>query len=50
MAADYIWEMYNNVNAELDQGELERLPEVRSCLQIIFFNNTFAQIFFEFRY
>jgi len=28
MCADWIWEMYNNVTAELDQGELERLPEV----------------------
>lgn len=29
MSAEWIWEMYNNVTAELDQGELERLPEVR---------------------
>lgn len=28
MSADWIWEMYNNVTSELDQGELERLPEV----------------------
>jgi acyl-CoA oxidase len=28
-AADWIWEMYNNVTAELDEGELDRLPEVR---------------------
>lgn len=28
LSADWIWEMYNNVTAELDQGELERLPEV----------------------
>lgn len=29
MASGSIWELYNNVNAELDQGELERLPEVK---------------------
>lgn len=28
ISADWIWDMYNNVSAELDQGELERLPEV----------------------
>lgn len=28
LSADWIWEMYNNVSAELQQGELERLPEV----------------------
>ncbi|XP_051159281.1 probable peroxisomal acyl-coenzyme A oxidase 1 isoform X1 [Leptopilina boulardi] len=38
MAADYIWELYNNVNAELDQGELERLPELHAlscCLKAV---------------
>lgn len=28
LSAAWVWEMYNNVTAELDQGELERLPEV----------------------
>lgn len=28
LAADYIWDMYNQVTSELDRGELERLPEV----------------------
>lgn len=28
LAADYIWEMYNQVTSELDRGDLERLPEV----------------------
>ncbi|XP_012257945.2 probable peroxisomal acyl-coenzyme A oxidase 1 [Athalia rosae] len=38
MAADWIWEMYNNVTAELDQGELERLPELHAlacCLKAV---------------
>lgn len=30
LVADYIWDMYNQVTSELDRGELERLPEVRS--------------------
>lgn len=30
LAADYIWDMYNQVTSELDRGDLERLPEV--CL------------------
>lgn len=29
LAAEYIWDMYNQVTSELDQGNLERLPEVR---------------------
>lgn len=28
LAADYIWDMYNQVTSELDRGDLERLPEV----------------------
>lgn len=35
-AADWIWDMYNNVTAELHQGELERLPELHAlacCLK-----------------
>lgn len=32
LTADYIWEMYNQVTSELDQGHLERLPEVRNEL------------------
>ncbi|KAL6423736.1 hypothetical protein ACFW04_010310 [Cataglyphis niger] len=38
MCADWIWEMYNNVTAELDQGELERLPELHAlacCLKAV---------------
>lgn len=27
-ASRWIWEMYNNVTSELEQGDLERLPEV----------------------
>lgn len=32
LAADYIWEMYNQVTSELDRGDLERLPEVSDNL------------------
>ncbi|KAK2584941.1 hypothetical protein KPH14_002534 [Odynerus spinipes] len=35
-AADWIWDMYNNVTAELHHGELERLPELHAlacCLK-----------------
>lgn len=28
LAADYIWDMYNQITSELDRGDLERLPEV----------------------
>lgn len=38
MAADWIWNMYNNVTAELDQGELDRLPELHAlscCLKAV---------------
>ncbi|CAL1679780.1 unnamed protein product [Lasius platythorax] len=38
MCAEWIWEMYNNVTAELDQGELERLPELHAlacCLKAV---------------
>ncbi|XP_012284641.1 probable peroxisomal acyl-coenzyme A oxidase 1 [Orussus abietinus] len=38
MSADWIWEMYNNVTAELDKGELERLPELHAlacCLKSV---------------
>ncbi|KAJ8688212.1 hypothetical protein QAD02_024007 [Eretmocerus hayati] len=37
-SADWIWEMYNNVTAELDQGELDRLPELHAlacCLKAV---------------
>ncbi|XP_011505527.1 PREDICTED: probable peroxisomal acyl-coenzyme A oxidase 1 [Ceratosolen solmsi marchali] len=37
-AADWIWEMYNNVTAELDEGELDRLPELHAlacCLKAV---------------
>lgn len=27
-AATWLWNMYNNVTAELEGGDLERLPEV----------------------
>ena len=26
--AKWLWDMYNNVSSELEQGDLERLPEV----------------------
>ncbi|XP_043284897.1 probable peroxisomal acyl-coenzyme A oxidase 1 [Venturia canescens] len=38
MSADWIWEMYNNVTAELDKGSLERLPELHAlacCLKAV---------------
>nr|XP_033341565.1 probable peroxisomal acyl-coenzyme A oxidase 1 [Megalopta genalis] len=38
MTADWIWNMYNNVTAELDQGELDRLPELHAlscCLKAV---------------
>ncbi|XP_032663048.1 probable peroxisomal acyl-coenzyme A oxidase 1 isoform X2 [Odontomachus brunneus] len=38
ISADWIWDMYNNVTAELDQGELERLPELHAlacCLKAV---------------
>ncbi|XP_076631594.1 acyl-coenzyme A oxidase 1 [Colletes latitarsis] len=38
LAADWIWNMYNNVTAELDQGELDRLPELHAlscCLKAV---------------
>lgn len=28
LSAEWLWNMYNNVTAELDAGDLERLPEV----------------------
>lgn len=31
-AADYVWDMYNQVTSELDRGDMERLPEV--CIGI----------------
>lgn len=36
VAADWIWDMYNNVSAELHQGDLESLPELHAlacCLK-----------------
>lgn len=27
-AASWLWEVYNNVTSELEQGNLEQLPEV----------------------
>lgn len=38
LAADYIWDLYNQVTSELDRGDLERLPELHSltcCLKAI---------------
>lgn len=38
VAADWIWDMYNNVSAELHQGDLESLPELHAlacCLKAI---------------
>lgn len=42
LSANWIWEMYNNVSAELHQGELERLPEVI----FIYLNDKFILIFY----
>ncbi|XP_038208051.1 probable peroxisomal acyl-coenzyme A oxidase 1 [Zerene cesonia] len=36
--ADWIWNMYNNVTAELESGDLERLPELHAlscCLKAV---------------
>ncbi|KAK0180414.1 hypothetical protein PV327_006058 [Microctonus hyperodae] len=38
LSANWVWEMYNNVSAELHQGELERLPELHAltcCLKAL---------------
>lgn len=38
LTADYIWDMYNQVTSELDQGNLERLPELHAlacCLKAV---------------
>lgn len=38
LTADYLWEMYNQVNTELSQGNLERLPELHAlscCLKSV---------------
>ncbi|XP_055374432.1 probable peroxisomal acyl-coenzyme A oxidase 1 [Condylostylus longicornis] len=38
LSADYIWNMYNNVSAELEKGNLERLPELHAlscCLKAV---------------
>lgn len=43
MLADWIWDIYNNVNAEMDQGELERLPELHAlscCLKAVATSDT----------
>lgn len=41
LAADWIWNMYNNVTAELDQGELDSLPEVLNYTAIIAYQCSF---------
>lgn len=38
LTADYLWEMYDQVNKELSQGNLERLPELHAlscCLKSV---------------
>lgn len=38
LAADYIWQLYNQVTGELDRGDLERLPELHAlscCLKAV---------------
>ncbi|XP_029040875.1 probable peroxisomal acyl-coenzyme A oxidase 1 [Osmia bicornis bicornis] len=38
MAAEWIWNMYNTVTAELDQGDLDKLPELHAlscCLKAV---------------
>lgn len=32
--ARWIWDLYNNVNSELQAGQLDRLPEVRKIYSI----------------
>ena len=32
LSAEYLWDMYNHVTAELDKGDMERLPELHSVL------------------
>jgi len=47
LAADYIWDMYNQVTSELDQGNLERLPEMHAlscCLKAVCTNDGAAGI------
>uniref|UniRef100_A0A1B6GE28 Acyl-coenzyme A oxidase n=1 Tax=Cuerna arida TaxID=1464854 RepID=A0A1B6GE28_9HEMI len=37
-SANWLWDMYNNVNSELEQGDLERLPELHAmacCLKAV---------------
>lgn len=29
-SATWLWDVYNNVTKDLDQGDLDKLPEVRS--------------------
>ncbi|KAJ8736603.1 hypothetical protein PYW08_007259 [Mythimna loreyi] len=38
LSAEWIWNMYNNVTAELDAGDMERLPELHAlscCLKAV---------------
>lgn len=35
-SADWLWNMYNNVTHELEEGNMERLPEVILLLIIMF--------------
>lgn len=38
LAADYVWDMYNQVTSELERGDLERLPELHAlacCLKAV---------------
>lgn len=38
VAADYVWDMYNQVTSELDRGDLERLPEVCMIFGVVVVN------------
>lgn len=39
-SANWLWDMYNNVTSELEQGDLERLPEVTGQI----FQNIFDMV------
>lgn len=37
-SANWLWDMYNNVNSELEQGDMERLPELHAmacCMKAV---------------
>lgn len=34
-AASWLWDVYNDVTSQLEQGDLERLPEVKKITKLI---------------